>query len=1000
MKFVNNYRQRYARLFDLMKWSVNKVLLVASSYEQFVLEEDGGLNDELTQSYHEFRQDVPPKIVRVSTTDEALNDTELSDYDLLITMSVLSDPYDFGRRIKEKCPSLSTILLLTNASEIQTLSHIVNKEGMDYTFLWNGSSELILAMIKLIEDKNNAKFDVKHGNVPVILFIEDSVVFYSLFLPIIYQELVINVQDTISHLSNNFQRLFYIRSRPKILFARTYEEAIAIYEEFESDLMAIISDVRFSREGKDDPEAGFTFIEQALQKDPFLPTLINSSKLQNFRRAKGINSDFLHKSSSKLLFNLKKILRNNLGFGDFIFSMLDREDKGFVTRVRTLKDMSVALKRIPEDTILFHANKNHFSNWLLARGEVELSKILEPIRTSDYQVPGDLRNDLIRVFNAAFAIQSEIGISDFNKDIIGSGAQYFMKVGSGSLGGKGRGLAFLRLILRQENLTSIHENVMINIPNTIAITTEFFDEFMHMNQLYDIILDDISDEEIVEIMLSKELPDDLVDILEVIAKRKTNPLSVRSSSLYEDSRFLPFAGIYKTYMISNSSTDWKKRLEDLQNCVKLVYASCFSRNAKSYFQTTGNNIESEKMAVLIQSVVGTRYGDLYYPEISGVAQSYNYYATSHMEPKDGIAEIAMGLGFTVVEGAKNLRFCPAYPSNVPQLSIIDEALKNTQSRFTAINMEEGIESTLNSFSSEYTFLKSYYASEHATKVVKQHMISTYDYRNHRIVDGTFVQGSPVLTFSPILRRESFPLCSILKRILEVGERSFAGPIEVEFSIKLKEFPSIENPHQFIILQMRPLVIQDQKAIMDVENLREKSFLFTDGALGNGVIYGIKDIVFVKPEAFKKTETREIKQEIHDLNAELADSDRKYLLIGFGRWGTSDRFLGIPVVWEDIYYAKVLVEASRADFRVDPSQGMHFFVNVTSIGLGYFTIKYGDAVSFIDWEWLNSQPVYNETKYLKHIRFEKDLRIVIDGTKGIGACKYPEIEDDSKLPPPI
>ncbi len=979
--FPSDYRNRFHAFYDLMKKRVNEVLLVSSFYDDFILEEDGHLTEQIFRQYGELQLSSPPRITRVSTPSDALDAIDKMDFDLVITMRriVDSDPFSFGSEVKEKRPNLPVILLLTNYSELSHIPLFDDQEGIDRVFVWNGDSTIFVAIIKLVEDQMNLKRDTTIGMVRVILVIEDSIQYYSLFLPAIYSEVVHQTQELMDEGLNRYHQLLQMRARPKIILATTFEEGMEYYQKYKDNILGVITDVRYPREGETDLDAGIDFINIVHKDNPFLPTLLQSSNLKNKERAKGANSFFLHKVSPDLIKGLKKFMKKYLGFGYFSFCLPDGTE---VARAESMVKFEKILETVPAESILYHGVRNHFSNWLLARGEHQLASILKPLKVTDFQGAEEIRSFLKEFFYKSRyemkrGIIAHFSVKHYELDTP------FVRIGEGSLGGKGRGLAFVSAILSSENLEEKYLGIEISIPNTIVIGTGLYDQFIEENELFDIILQDISDRQMKEIFLSKSLPDELEIALKHIADLHTEPLAVRSSSLLEDSQFQPFAGIYATYMLPNNGSKSKERYKQLEKAVKLVYASTVSRLAKNYIRKIGQKIEVEKMAIVIQKVIGQQFEERFYPDFSGVAQSYNYYPISYMKPEDGITYVALGLGAMIVEGGSSLRFCPKYPKILPQISTLEDTLKNTQSEFFALRINENHPDLIEG---ENITLETYphtVAHEDGTTTLQT---STYDIQNERIVNRTTIQGPKVLTFAPILKQNRFPLCSILEDLLQLGQESFACPVEIEFAVVTTN----RQVPEFKILQMRPLISETDRQEVEIESFKEEAFIYSDKALGNGVMKGIKDIVYVKREAFNSTETLEIKKEIAEINSKLSDEDKSYVLIGPGRWGTRDRFLGIPVDWSDIYYAKVLIEAGLADFKVDPSQGMHFFVNVTSTGMGYFTIPYGDKEAKINWEWLDNQIAKEETKYLKHLSFEEELVIRVNGKIGEGVISSTKV----------
>ncbi len=971
---TKDYRNRFHSYYDLMQRKVGEVLLVSSLYDNFTLEEDGHLSDQIFAKYQDLGLSTPPRITRVSNSAEALEAVEKFHFDVVITMRRIGDmdPFSFGRNLKEIRPDLPTILLLTNFAEIAYLPTNEEREGIDQIFVWNGDSEIFLAIIKLIEDFWNVKADTEHGLVRVIIIVEDSIHYYSMFLPIIYREIVKHTQMLMADGVNHHHRLLMMRGRPKILLAQSYETAIQLYDEYKEFIIGVMSDVHYPRNGIKDPDAGIHLINYVKQHDPYVPTLLMSTDKKNKSKALKLESEFLHKTSPNLLYRLRNFMKKNMGFGDFIFRLPDGTEVG---RAENIFRFEEAVKDIPIESLRFHGMNNHFSGWLLARGEYELAQKLRSVRVSEQSDGQTIRQFLTDFFSNMHTVHQYGLIADFDADDFDPSIP-FVRLGKGSLGGKGRGLAFFSNLLATERISERFPDVDIDIPNTIVLSTDCFDSYMDEHDLFAQVTEDLDDEEIQHLFLSNPLPEWVESALRSMIVKVDYPIAVRSSSLLEDSQFQPFAGIYATYMLPNMDENLETRLAQLSDAIRLVYASTYSRSAKRYTETIGQKIEIEKMAVLIQKLIGQPYEDRFYPDLSGVVQSYNYYPIARMKPEEGIAHIALGLGATITDGGKALSFSPHHPRILPQMSNPADALKNSQSEFIALKLHPTSETH---FKKENANLQSYPLKQAEEDGPLKWAASTYDYRNDRITDTIAMEGPRVITFASILKFNQFPLSEILTTLLDIGEDSFGCPVDVEFAVT---HISNDKP-EFRLLQMRPLISDNDRIEVDVDSFIDQAVILSRKALGNGVIPDVTDIVYVTPEQFDNTQTMTIKDEISQLNNKLSEELRHYVLIGPGRWGTRDRFLGIPVDWNDIHFARVIVETGLEDFRIDPSQGMHFFVNVTTTGMGYLTVPYNSKDDYINWDWIYKQPVHEEYTYIRRIKLDNPLNVRINGKTSEG-----------------
>ncbi len=982
---LKEYEDPFHVFYDLMPNRVKEILLVSSLYDQFVLTEEGSLMEGLFAAYQQLRLSPPPRITRASTVEEALKLLKERYFDLVITMRRLGDvnPFIFGQKVKNIMPDCPVVLLLNNYSDLAHLPRLSQMKGVDYSFVWTGDASLFLAIIKLIEDEKNVHNDTKAGLVRVIIVVEDTIQYYSTFLPLMYKELMTLTQKLIGEELNDNQRLLRRRIRPKILLARTYEEAKKYFDKYEEYLIGILTDMTFPKTAADnkDPHAGIQLINYVKSKRPNLPILLHSTDIKNEKTAHALNVKFLYKKSQRWLYDLRKYLETYFGFGDFVFRSPTGE---LLDKVSSLTKLEKVLKRIPATSIKYHLESGDLINWLVVRGEYQLASHLRLLKS--FKIPDDeeLKSLVINLFKERQTNLQKMIIVEFDKEHF-SPQQKFVRIGKGSLGGKGRGIAFIRYLLSvYRDLHKKYHSIRIDIPNTIVLTTEYFDKFLEFNNLHEIALSDIEDEELTTIFLSKPLPPELVEILKIIIQQITYPIAVRSSSLLEDSQFQPFAGIYTTYLLPNNHPDVKIRLKQLETAIKLVYASTFKKLAKSYIKAIGQNIEIEKMAVIIQKIVGKKYGDRFYPDFSGVAQSYNYYPISYMKPEDGIVHVALGLGMMIVTGGKVLSFSPKHPLILPQMSTPDDALKNSQNEFYAVDLSQ---QHLKLTEGETATLKKLTLDVALKDGTLRWIGSVFDPQNQRIIDNVLIPGIPLVTFAPILKHRRFPLSELMLDLLKIGEESFGSPVEIEFAVLLDR--TEREKHEFHILQIRPLTSENDRAEIETDSYKNQAIAYSTKVLGNGVFSDIYDIVYVKPDTFDNARTLEIKEEISRMNSLLCAKNREYILIGPGRWGTRDPFLGIPVQWNDISCAKAIVEVGLKNFQIEPSQGMHFFVNVTTLQRGYFTIQYGDKEDFIDWKWLNSQNAVYETLFIRHIQLESPITIRINGKTGKGVIVKPD-----------
>jgi len=963
-----------------MNRRMRNVLLVSSIYDSFMLEEDGRLSDQIYEEFQNLNLRTLPRITRVSSANEALDMLEEKKFDLVITMRRLGDmdAFSFGANVKE-IQDIPVILLLNSVVEIKYLPEFSKRKGIDRVFVWNGDSKIFIAIIKHLEDKFNADFDTDAGNVRVFIFVDDSIRFYSLMLPEVYGEIMRQTHRLILEGTNDFQDLLKMRVRPKILLAENYEEAVSYYERYKEYVMGVISDIEFPLDGKINKNAGFLFAERIKEDFPNLPIVLQSSKEFYREQAEEMDCYFIHKRSHGMLWDLRKWLLGYVGFGEFIFKDQDGNIYGHATDVITFYKQ---LSEVPLESLVYHGKSDHFSNWLRARGEFEIAETLKPRKVSEFtQI--ELRDFLIKTIDNIVIEKTRGVINDFSRDNYHPETLY-LRLRPGSLGGKGRGIAFLMFLLNSFMIKDEFPTVNIEIPKTIVIGTDEYDKFMEDNNLYEFALSDAIDSEIkksfVHAQLSKSLRNDLAFLL----KDLDGPLAVRSSSLLEDSAYQPFAGIFDTYMIPNNHENKKEKLEQLCTAIKLVYASQFLKLAKSYVESIQQTVEESKMAVVIQKVVGEERHNHYYPDFSGTAASYNYYPFGdYMKPEDRIAHLALGLGKTIVEGESSVRFCPKYPK-LNYYSTPDLLLNQSQKYYYGVDLTKTEFDILD----DDPYIKRLNLGDAIKEGTLSKIADSYNFNTESLEEGFFGEGSPVITFNQQLKFETTPLARLVTRILTIGERALGSSIEIEFAGSFSN--SKRKKDQFYILQIRPFLQQEALLLDDFEVVDVNQILaFSSHVSGNLLRSDIKDIVYVKAEMFDKTKTLEIVEEIDLLNSQLTKKNRPYLLIGFGRWGTADRFLGIPAKWSNISGTKAIIETSLEGFSIDFSQGAHFFHNIVTANIGYFYIKHKSEHHKIDWDWINKQKSKTDLKFVRHIELKNPLTIRIDAQKREGMILKPE-----------
>ncbi len=964
----------------LMQKRILNVLLIASPYDAFMMEEDGRVEEQLFFEYMALNLSLPPRVTKASTVIEALEIMRDKKFDLVIAMPGvdISETFDGAALIKEEHPTVPFVVLTPFSKEVSRRLADQDMSNIDFVFSWLGNMDLLLAIIKLLEDKQNAEEDILDIGVQTILLVEDSVRFYSSVLPHLYKFLLNQSKTFSTEALNAHERMLRMRGRAKVILARDYEEAEALYNKYKDNMLGVISDVSFMHEGKKDKTAGLKLARYIRECDPFLPIIIESSETENAQFIDEFNGIFLDKNSKKLPVDLGKAITDNFGFGDFIIR--NPQTGVEIMRIHNLNDLQRHVFEIPDESLFYHAKHNDISRWLYSRAMFPIAEILKQHRThSVADIPSNKRLifDLIVKYRR---MKNRGVVAEFQRDRFDRYSN-FARIGQGSMGGKARGLAFIDSIIKRHPECDNFEGVTISIPRTIVLCTDIFDEFMSTNNLYPIALSNASDQEILDAFLKARLPEIVRGDLMALRNVVEGPIAVRSSSLLEDSHYQPFAGIYSTYMVIKGDTP-EATLEQVTAAIKAVYASVFFEASKTYMTATSNVIDQEKMAVILQEVVGEYHGDYFFPSFSGVGRSLNYYPINDEKAEEGVAQVAIGLGKYIVDGGRSLRFSPSHPANVLQTSTLDLALKDTQTRMYAIDMKAGAKP----FSVDDGFnISKKRIQDFADTGALRHMVSTYDPANDMLYDYETGKGRRVVTFNNVLRDNSYPLAQAVDYMLKLGQKEMCRPVEIEFAGTINPTGREEGMKGHLYwLQIRPII--DKKDMVDddiIEIADEDALLKSYTALGHGNIENVDTIVYVRPEAFNSMNNVRVAEEIEKLNKQFLAAGINYILIGPGRWGSSDPALGIPVKWPAISAARLIVEASLSNYRIEPSQGTHFFQNLTSFGVGYFTINptISDGVYNIDY--LNSLPAEYESERVRIVKFPRPLDIAINGKKGIG-----------------
>lgn len=958
---------------DLMQFKVQEILLISSLYDAFIMEEDGSIATRLINEYQGLNLSKPPKITRVSSAFEALELISQKTFDMVITMPFLGgmDAFSLGTAIKKIQPDLPVILV--NHNTHLTFPDKIDRTGVDNVFIWCCEADLLLAIIKNVEDHRNVAMDTKTAMVRVIIYVEDSPLYRSLTLPLIYSEVVRQTQSVLDESLNERHRLLRMRARPKILLAKNYEEAQRLYEIYKPYVFTIISDATFRRDGRDDEMAGFDFLSSIRKEMHNVPLLMMSTEYKNRAQAERIPAVFVDKNSTSLRDELHNFFLSNLGFGDFIFRM---PDGTVIGQASNLAEFENQLKVIPEASLKYHNERNHFSNWAMSRAEVILARKLHSDVVPNRDTLENIRTDLLDKVHSLRRLRQKGVVVKFSADTYDPDIMDFVKIGMGSMGGKARGLAFMWACLQDVHRDhSILEKHVISIPKTCVITTDGFDAFIAENNLH--FSKFMDDEQVTDIFLDAALPAWLRQELQAFLQKTPHPLSVRSSSLLEDGQFKPYAGLYSTYFLANNNPDFEERLGQLESAVKLVYASTWFAGPIAFSKVTGHGRE-DSMAVMIQQLVGEQYGNYFYPALSGVAQSHNFYPVMGLSADEGIAHIALGIGKTVVEGGKTLWFSPAKPKKLIQFSTVENMLMYSQRDFYALDMQP--DRCLQRKNSNLV-QRTVQDAENELPVIM--LSSTYLADENRVRDA-YLPGVKIMTFALLLKYPDYPLGKILAELVKTGKSDMGGDVEIEFALHLHPEP---EKSVFYFLQVRPMITGREMADVQIcAHERKNAFCHVGRSLGHGNFSNMADIIYVCPESFDATKTKEMAEEIGAFNYLLLDANKPFLLIGPGRWGSADPWLGIPVQWRDISGVAAIIEVQDDKIRADPSQGTHFFQNITSLGIPYLTLREqnggtGDRqTNFLDWDWLKKQTLVEKGQYVYHIRLDKPFTLKCDGTK--------------------
>ena len=1003
----NKFYLKDVSFVNLMMRRIYNVLIVANPYDAFMLEDDGRIEEKIYNEYMELGLRYPPTFTQVSTTEEAAQVLRSTVIDLVICMpgNADNDAFDVARDIKGKFPNIHCVVLTPFSHGITKRMENEDLSIFDYVFCWLGNTNLILSIIKLIEDKMNLEHDIREAGVQMILLVEDSVRFYSSILPNLYNYILEQSKNFSKEALNRHAATMRMRGRPKVVLARTYEEAQKLYDKYSNNTLGVISDARFPlksaakafgneveqeanpEHGTDTfgrekcPDAGLRLFRYIRKTDPFVPLIIESSESDNRAKAEAEGFRFVDKNSKKMSVDLRRLMEEHMGFGDFIFR--DPKTHEEIMRIRSLKELQDNIFNIPNDSMLYHISRNHMSRWLCARAIFPVSAFLKHVTWEKLQ-DVDAHRQIIFDAIVQYRHMKNLGVVAVFDRMKFDKYAHFARIGEGSLGGKGRGLAFLDNIIKRHPEFNQYENATVQIPKTVVLCTDIFDEFMMSNNLYPIALSDASDDEILKHFLHAQLPDSLIADFFTFFEATKSPIAIRSSSLLEDAHYQPFAGIYSTYMIPYLE-DKYQMLQMLACAIKGVYASVFYRDSKAYMTATRNVIDQEKMAVILQEVVGKDYGTRYYPTMSGVLRSLNYYPIGDEEAEEGIASLALGLGKYIVDGGQTLRVCPYHPHQVLQTSETEMALRDTQTQFYALDMKHvGDDFKVDD---GFNILK-LRVKDAVEDQSLNYIASTFDPYDQVINDGVYETGRKLITFAGVLQHDVVPLPELMQMSMKCGSEAMRRPVEIEFACNIHA----DKTCDFYLLQIRPIVDAKEMLDEDVRAIPDADCLLrSHNSLGHGISEDVTDVVYVKyDDHFSAMNNFYVADDIERINRRFLAEGRNYVLIGPGRWGSSDHYLGVPVKWPHISAARVIVEVALKNYNIDPSQGTHFFQNLTSFGVGYFTVDTNtEEGGFVNKEMLDAMPAVEETQYVRHVRFDRPLRILMDGKKQEGAVLHPQ-----------
>jgi hypothetical protein len=959
---------------ELMPTKVKEVLLVATLYDSYSIVREGQFSDKIFGEYLQLNLYAAPRFTSVHSMEDALLTLQHKDFDIVIVMAGVDKdtPVEIAREIRYLRPKVPLLLLVNNNGDLRFFQSEVRKfDFVDRIFVWNGNSNVFLAMIKYIEDKKNVARDTQNGNVRVILLVEDSIQYYSRYLPMLFTTVMTQTQMLVKEdAKDELHKILRMRARPKVLLVSTYEEAVRIISSYKKYMLCVISDVKFEKDGVDDEDAGIELLKYAEQTLKYpIPLLLQSHDISNAERAKSVNADFINKNSESLSMDILNFLYRRLGFGNFVFKGKDGKPLGEAENIQKFKKM---YKEIPEEALVYHGARNSFSTWLMARGEINMAELLRPVKSEDFNTPDELKEYCLDVFKRISFEKRKGTIVNFDSAYVNAN-RFIVRLAKGSLGGKGRGIAFICNFIENINFKKLIPGLNIRIPATAILGAYEFDKFIEINNLYDDIYSLNDYVAIRQHFLESEFDEKMKNRLMEYLKEMDKPLAVRSSGLFEDSLLQPFSGVYATYLIPNNHTNIEVRFQQLETAIKLVYASIFTESAQAYFDAVNYKIEEEKMAVVIQEVIGHDYNGKYYPSVSGVAQSYNYYPISYMEPEDGFSVAAVGLGMYVVGGENSFRFCPMYPHINP--TSLKDQIRDSQKKFYALDLTKSEFDLVED--GEDAAIKKIRIKDAELDGTLEHSVSTYSIENDDLIPGIQQKGPRVVDFANILKYNYLPLAETLQILLKLFKEAMGSPVEIEYAVDLEK---AENGlPTFYLLQIKPLIRIEEKVEVDLEMVdEERIFMYAEHGMGNGKIDNIRDVVYIDPDKFDKMQTKQMAKEISQMNKRFEEQGKEYILIGPGRWGSRDPYTGIPVLWAHISKARIIVEMGLPEYPLDGSLGSHFFHNVTSMNVGYFSVPHNSRTSKLKMNALKLQKVIQETGFIKHVEFDKPLSILMNG----------------------